>query len=115
MIDDGGTVRAFGAWDAPVTDGAEWIDVPLGDHCMYCRDRFEAGDNGAIFPTGYAAHRECQLRSVMGGIGHLVDHERYCRSELGPDAGLSYRASAVLVWRHLVERWPVTVEELEAG
>ncbi len=42
-------------------------------------------------------HRECQLRTVMGGIGHLVDHERYCHG-VGPDAGLSRRRSSLLVW-----------------
>jgi hypothetical protein len=35
---------------------------------------------------------------VTGGIGHLVDHNRYCRGEAGPDAGLSRRASSILVW-----------------
>jgi hypothetical protein len=104
-------VRAFGDWDAPITDGAEWIDVPTELWCMYCRERFEPGDNGAVMPNGFAQHRECSLRSVYGGIGHLVDHERYCRSELGPDAGLTYRLSSLLVWRHQTK--PVTEAELE--
>jgi len=112
--DDANPVRAFGDWDAPVTDGAERIDVPTACACMYCREHFEAGDNGCIFPTGFAAHRECSLRSVVGGIGHLVDHGRYCRDELGPDAGLPYRISALLVWRVWTRSGPpVTVEELE--
>jgi hypothetical protein len=92
------SVRAFGVWDAPITDDAEWIDVPTELSCMHCRERFEAGDNGAIMPTGFAAHRECHLRAVLGGIGHMVDHEFFCHGELGPDAGLSYRTSALLVW-----------------
>jgi hypothetical protein len=70
------------------------------------------GDNGAVMPTGFVQHRECSLRAVWGGIGHHVDHERYCHGELGPDAGLSYRESALLVWRHTVERRPVTDVEL---
>lgn len=41
-------------------------------------------------------HRECGLRSVMGGIGHLIDHAHFCKGELGPDAGLPYRLSALL-------------------
>jgi hypothetical protein len=48
--DDPPPVRAFGEWDAPMTDGAEWIDVPTGLACMFCRRHFEAGDNGAIMP-----------------------------------------------------------------
>jgi hypothetical protein len=106
------TVRAFGEWDAPVTDDAEWIDAPVGAVCMYCAETIADGDNGAVMPTGFVQHRECSLRGVWGGIGHHVDHGRYCRSELGPDAGLSYRQSALLVWRHVVEHRPVTDAEL---
>lgn len=110
-----GQVQAFGAWDAPATDGAQWVPVPLDAVCVHCREHFQPGDNGAIFPNGFAQHRECSLRSVMGGIGHLVDHGRYCHGELGPDAGLTYRQSAWLVWGHITrERAPVTVGELEA-
>lgn len=92
-------VRAFGTWDAPMTDDAVWLDtVPPGLVCMSCEEAIVEGENGAIMPTGFATHRECALRSALGGIGHLVDHGFYCRGELGPDAGLSYRLSALLVW-----------------
>jgi len=112
-LDDLPPVRAFGTWDAPVTDDAEWIDVPLDLSCMYCRQRFMLWDSGAVMPNGFAQHRECSLRSVLGGIGHLVDHDVYCKGELGPDAGLSYRESAMLVWM-LRHGTPITVEQLEA-
>lgn len=105
---------AFGEWDAPITDGAQWIDTPVDEVCVYCGEHFKPGDNGAIMPTGLAQHRECGYRSVMGGIGHHVDHARYCRSELGPDAGLSKRESALLVWQHCVEGRPVAPVRLEA-
>ena len=42
------------------------------------------------------AHRVCLLRSVMGGIGHLIAHDYWC-SAGDPDAGLTYRQSALLV------------------
>lgn len=42
------------------------------------------------------AHRECSLRSVLGGIGHLIDHAHFCRG-VGPDADLDYRTSALMV------------------
>jgi ribosomal protein L24E len=104
-------VRAFGEWDAPVTDEAEWIDTPVGATCMYCGESIQNGDNGAIMPNGYVQHRECSLRSVWGGIGHHVNHARYCGGELGPDAGLTYRESAILVWR-LFHGTAVTEEAL---
>lgn len=103
------TMVAFGTWDAPMTDEAFWLDhVPteLGLKCMYCDTEFLEGDNGAIMPTMHAQHRECGYRGVMGGIGHHVDHEFFCRSEYGPDAGMSKRASALLVWQMMVEKQP---------
>ena len=42
-------------------------------------------------------HRECGLREVIGGIGHLIAHEYWCRQKHDPDAGLTYRQSALLV------------------
>lgn len=43
------------------------------------------------------AHRACLLRNVLGGIGHLTDHATWCIDNQDPDAGLSYRESALKV------------------
>lgn len=108
-------VRAFGVWDAPATDDAEWLtDTPTEMRCMHCQQHFLEGDNGAIMPNGLAQHRECALRSVMGGIGHAVDHVYFCRGLLGPDAGLPYRASALLLWEQFHGGTRVTRELLLA-
>jgi len=108
-----GRVHAFGVWDAPITDDAVWLEtVPTGASCMYCHEHFKPGENGAIMPNGFGQHRECSLRSVWGGIGHQVNHERYCHGPLGPDAGLSKRESSLLVWRHCVIGIHVTESEL---
>jgi hypothetical protein len=106
-------IRAFGSWSAPITDEAEWIDTPTELACMCCTERFTEGDAGCIYVTGLAVHRECSLRSVYGGIGHILDHARYCNSDLGPDAGLTYRQSAWLVWRHVVHQAEVTSTEVD--
>jgi hypothetical protein len=42
-------------------------------------------------------HRECMLREVLGGIGHLVAHPYWCTEQHDPDAGLTRRQSALLV------------------
>jgi hypothetical protein len=107
------SICMFGVWDAPITDGARHIEVPLTRQCMHCRAHFVPGDNGAVYSTGMAVHRECAFRAVIGGIGHQIDHQRYCQSDLGPDAGLTYRQSAWLVWRHLVDKYEVTATELD--
>lgn len=54
--------------------------------CMLCDTWCEEG-----------VHRACMLRSVSGGIGHLLDHYRWCICEGDPDAGMSYRESALCV------------------
>lgn len=108
-------VGVFGTWDAPATDDGVPIPVPETKGCLHCREAFKADDNGAVMPSGYATHRECALRSVMGGIGHLVNHRRYCVDRGCPDAGLSYRQSALLVWRLWVDHLPVTEEHLDAA
>lgn len=43
------------------------------------------------------AHRECLLREVTGGIGHLIAHDYWCNVRADPDAGLTRRQSALLV------------------
>ena len=42
-------------------------------------------------------HPECGLRMVLGGIGHLTNHAYWCGEVGDPDAGHTYRASALLV------------------
>jgi hypothetical protein len=106
--------RVFGVWDAPVTDDDVPIATPAGNVCAWCEEPVREGDSGRITDTGLTVHRECSLRTVMGGIGHLVDHERYCHG-IGPDAGLSRRASSLLVWDYWQEtHLAPSPEQLEA-
>lgn len=104
----------FGDWDAPVTDGLPEVPTPVGLLCPYCNVQIRPGDNGAMTLSLDPHHRECSLREVMGGIGHLVDHDKYCAPEgLGPDAGLTRRQSALLVWDHYNGE-TITDDDLEA-
>lgn len=64
--------------------------------CFLCEEEITESDERAAV-IGTDAHRECMLRSVIGGIGHLIDHAHFCKGEKGPDAGLDYRTSALLV------------------
>jgi len=64
--------------------------------CFHCGEPIHSYEERADIIT-YDAHRECALRMVIGGIGHLIDHAHFCRSDAGPDAGLDYRTSALLV------------------
>jgi hypothetical protein len=66
-------------------------------NCVLC-DEPMGNENSAssIQPM----HKACALREVMGGIGHLIDHQHFCKDLGDPDAGLPYRLSALLttVW-----------------
>lgn len=107
-------MRYFGEpWPSGICDEGEQMDTPLDVPCILCMEPIMEGDQGTEYVNGPVAHRECGFRAVMGGIGHHVDHVRYCHGELGTDAGLPKRLSAQLVWRLLAEDIPVDEEELE--
>ena len=63
-------------------------------NCELCDELCDAAFEGVVTMH---AHRECLLRSVVGGIGHLIAHEYWCVQRSDPDAGLTYRQSAKLV------------------
>lgn len=75
--------------------------------CVLCGEETTWQDLGYYAQTN-PMHRECALRSVLGGIGHLEDHQRWCIEAGDPDGGRSYRQSALEVdeWvhRHGIER-----------
>lgn len=62
---------------------------PLTD-CQLCGEPLLLRDDEVM-------HRECSLRNVMGGIGHLIAHDHWCVQRNDPDAGLTYHQSALLV------------------
>lgn len=61
---------------------------------------------GSVWVEGrpVKAHRECALRAVLGGIGHLEDHALWCLERDDPDAGLTYRQSALRVDAWVAQR-----------
>ena len=75
------------------------------DSCVMCGEPIpdvEPADPDPVFTLftedgPRSAHRECGLREVLGGIGHLIAHEYWCLQHHDPDAGLTYRQSALLV------------------
>ena len=62
----------------------------MAELCLLCGQLLDPADDEAM-------HRECNLRAVMGGIGHLIAHAYWCVERSDPDAGLTYRQSALLV------------------
>lgn len=63
------------------------VAEPVTDSCPLCDKWCDSGPS----------HRACALREVIGGIGHLIDHDQWCVRDGDPDAGMSYRESALCV------------------
>lgn len=93
---------------APVCeDDAERVEVPVGRLCVLCDEPIGDGDSGTLMAarnpvTGQwgpePVHRECSLREVLGGAGHLA-MEAHVTGMCDPDGGLTRRQSALLVQR----------------
>jgi len=82
--------------------------LPGPGECSYCIEEMDPDyvpPNGAeqAYCDGRPAHNECALRSALGGIGHLTNHDHWCKVVGDPDAGLSYRESAELVYQWVRE------------
>jgi len=68
--------------------------------CPLCQTQIDpAADNVPIqMLDGIRhAHRECMMRNVMGGIGHLTNHAYWCTQMHDPDGGMTPRESALAV------------------
>jgi|GEM_PF-2496806 len=71
--------------------------------CILCDEHVSASDDLAegswMDQQGRRrrCHRECALRNVIGGIGHLTDHAYWCGQMNDPDGGQTYRESAKAV------------------
>jgi hypothetical protein len=77
--------------------------------CVYCNEEIEdVGEMalGTIYDEhgeSRGAHRECSLRMVLGGIGHLEDHDHWCLNYSDPDGGRTFRQSSIEVWEWVKE------------
>lgn len=61
------------------------------DVCRLC----VSGHRPELPMPGPGFHYECGLRMVLGGIGHLTDHDYWCVENGDPDMGLTFRESAM--------------------
>jgi hypothetical protein len=81
---------------------------PGGESCLYCGEPFDeaAGDSGQATPCLRAdgtteiahVHKECQLRSVVGGLAHL-EGRCSCHGGTTETPGMTARQEAVEIWR----------------
>ena len=84
-------------WPSGVCDDGVRVKTPVGIACLLCEEPIADTDQGSYLGID-PVHRECALRSVIGGWGHHVNHHYWCIQMHDPDGGLSYRESARRVW-----------------
>lgn len=98
-------MRFFGEpWASAVCDYGEQVPTPVGEDCLLCDEPIVASDRGLMM-TGERGgrwsllpiHRECELRSVIGGIEHLTAGPHAVGS-CYEGATLTYRQSALQAW-----------------
>ena len=75
---------------------SEPIDANTGI-CVYCDEAILPHDAWTPLNAAQYGHYECGLREVMGGIGHHLGHEYWCKQQHDTDAGLTHRQSAKMV------------------
>jgi len=94
--------RYFGEpWPSGICEEGVRVPVPVGEMCWWCEETITEDACGSFMlgPTGMdPMHRECALRSTLGGIGHLEDHHFWCVIMGDPDGGRTKRYSALEVW-----------------
>lgn len=103
-------------WDVPATEGATPIPTPVDEECLYCDEKITEGDQGfsqpfmqlnddkkSVTPIIRFVHRECQLRAVVGSIGHLKEKCSCYGGTEHDDLGMTRREAALAVWKWVEE------------
>lgn len=99
------TIYYFGEpWPAGLFDDPDVQQVPTPSaDCVLCEEPVVEGDQGTLFTTGEPAHRECSLRSVVGGIEHLTAEPGHALGSCYEGSTLTYRESALQAWKWVQE------------
>ena len=86
------------------------VPFPAGRPCLWCGEPFAEGDSGTRVPcvradggvTPEYAHKECQLRSVIGDVDHL-EGRCSCHMSTGTgSSGLTKRQEAMAAWEWVI-------------
>lgn len=102
-------------WGARMLEDAEQVPAPLGELCGWCEEPIEADDRGVLRPFVEAErsglrplHRECDARSVIGGINHMRGDCTCCGGSEPPDPPeLTRRDAAAAAYQYLIGELPL--------
>jgi hypothetical protein len=48
------------------------IEAPVGTACLLCKETIVEADTGNVNGTGQTFHYECQMRAIVGSVGHQL-------------------------------------------
>ena len=65
--------------------------------CCLCQEPITTHEAWISLNPSQFAHHCCEMREVIGGIGHLLAHHWWCLVKHDPDAGLTRHQSAQMV------------------
>lgn len=89
-------------WPSVVCETGPVLPTPVGHIDPLCNEPIQEGEAGSWFADGQPFHRECSLRSVIGGIEHLTAGSHPIGS-CYRGSPLSYRESALLAWKWVAD------------
>lgn len=89
-------------------DYEEQQPTPVGELCMLCQEPIAEGDCGT-FQGAHPIHYECQMRSVVGSVGHQMGTCSCFGGTEDDPPGMTYRQAAIAA----VQLWEAK-QQLEA-
>lgn len=99
-------------WDAPALNGLTQGDTPVGRCCYYCAEEIVFGDRGfwrMIYGLSAATiepvHRECDFRSVVGSVGHILEQCSCYGGDEEDPPGMTLREAAIAAWDIYPLKW----------
>ncbi len=94
------------------------VPTPVGETCVYCQDKFVDGDVGSFDMANQPTHYECNMRSVVGSIGHQMKMCSCFGGTTEDPPKLSIRTSAKLATKmYMLDKMTVgdTITRMLAG
>lgn len=95
-------------WGAKCCFEDEHVETPVGSECLYCKELVELGDRGLVNVIGQTFHLECQVRMIVGSVGHQMK-QCYCYGGSQEDPPNMTRREAA---KAALELWEKNPEDL---
>lgn len=89
-------------WGAPMLEDATKVSTPVGQPCLHCEVPIAEGDDGVLMPVldtkgarTAPLHRECDLRMVVGSVGHQLKKCSCFGGHMDEPPGMNRRDGAI--------------------